>query len=190
MQVPTFGCFLVEGSGNPNSPEFADYIQVLYALSYGVKMAPKSGTAPAGYVDYRLYPLEGVWTLTEEGIAAYEGRLNKDHLAFRLSIRQPDFVTPAYAAEVIESVKKKKKLPLLDSARFDLVEDGTCVQMLHLGSYDNEPASFEKMEAYCAAHGLVRRDKTHREIYLSDARKTAPEKLRTILRIWVRKEEA
>jgi len=100
-------------------------------------------------------------------------------------IRQPDFVTAEYAAEIIEKTKKKKKHPLLDVVKFETIEDGVCVQMLHLGSFDNEPRSFADMEAFAESQGLKRKSKIHREIYLSDARKTQSDKLKTILRFQV-----
>jgi len=111
--------------------------------------------------------------------------LDKDALVFNLMIRQPDFVTNAYASDVIEQVKKKKPHSLLDKVRFETIDEENCVQLLHLGSYDNEAQSFATMEAFAESEGLVRKYKTHREIYLSDARKTVTEKLKTILRFQV-----
>jgi hypothetical protein len=97
-------------------------------------------------------------------------------------IRQPDFVTPELAAEVVEKTKRKKPSAALERAVFRTWEDGLCVQMLHVGPYDAEPASFARMEEFLAREGLVRVGHTHREIYLSDPGRTAPEKLRTVLR--------
>ncbi|MDC7224639.1 MAG: GyrI-like domain-containing protein [Spirochaetales bacterium] len=185
VRVPEMGFFCVEGAGNPNGEAFGEYIQALYSLAYGVRMSGKGGTAPEGFFEYTVYPLEGVWGLTEKGRAEYDGSLNKDELAFTLMIRQPDFVTADYAAELCERTKKKKPHPLLEKVRFERREEGRCVQMLHLGPYDEEPASFERMEEFCRAEGLVRQGKVHREIYLSDVRKTAPEKLKTVLRFSV-----
>jgi len=183
--VPKFKFFTIKGQGNPNDPSFGHYIEVLYALSYSVKMSPKSGLEPLGYFDYTVYPLEGVWDLSDEGIKNWNGTLDKDQLVFHLMIRQPDFVTAEYAAETIARVQQKKALPLLAQARFEEIEEGRCVQMLHNGSYDNEPASFAQMQTFASDNGLQRKFHTHREIYLSDARKTAPEKLKTILRFQV-----
>ena len=180
--VPRLNFFTVQGEGNPNDAFFAEYIGVLYALSYGVKMSPKRGAAPTGYFEYAIYPLEGVWDLSEEGRARYDGTLDKNALVFTLMIRQPDFVDAAFAAETVAWVRKKKPHRLLDAVRFESIEEGKCVQMLHAGSYDDEPPSFRAMEAYAAAQGLRRRSLTHREIYLTDARKTESAKLRTVLR--------
>ena len=182
VHIPAMNFFSIRGEGNPNNPEFGEYISVLYALSYGVKMSPKQGFAPENYFDYCIYPLEGVWDLKEEARVKSMDKLDKDALVFKLMIRQPEFVTPEFAAKVIESISKKKALPLLEQVKFETIVEGDCIQMLHTGSYDDEPASFARMEAFAKAKGLNRKSKIHREIYLSDARKTAPEKLKTILR--------
>lgn len=185
ISIPAMNFFSIRGEGNPNSPEFGEYISVLYALSYGVKMSPRQGFAPDGYFEYSIYPLEGVWDLKEEARAKSMEILDKDELIFNLMIRQPEFVTPEFAAEVIERVAKKKPHPLLSNVNFETITEGNCVQMLHTGSFDDEPASFARMEAYAESNGLNRKSKIHREIYLSDARKTTPEKLKTILRFTV-----
>jgi len=183
--VPPMRFFSIRGEGNPNDSFFSDYIGVLYALSYAVKMSPKSGTAPDNYSDYSIYPLEGIWDINDKVGNGTTERLSKDALIFNLMIRQPEFVTADFAAGIIEQVKKKKSLPLLDKVKFESFVDGNCVQMLHIGMYDNEPQSFAGMEAFAESQGLVRRNKTHREIYLSDARKTQPDSLKTILRFQV-----
>jgi len=100
-------------------------------------------------------------------------------------IRQPDFVTPDYAMQTIERTMKKKPHPLLEKVAFEEVEDGRCIQMMHLGSFDNEPESFRLMEQFAIDNNLKRKGHTHREIYMSDFRRTAPEKLKTVLRFWV-----
>ena len=183
--VPPMNFFSIRGEGNPNDPFFADYIGVLYSLSYAVKMSPKSGTAPENYSEYSIYPLEGVWDFNDKAGIGTTERMDKDALIFNLMIRQPEFVTADFAAGIIEQVKKKKSLPLLDKVKFESFVDGNCVQMLHIGMYDNEPQSFAGMEVFAESQGLVRRNRTHREIYLSDARKTQPDSLKTILRFQV-----
>jgi len=185
VEVPEFGFFAISGTGNPNGPDFTVRVETLYALSYAVKMSPKKGKAPAGYFDYAVYPLEGAWGLTEKGIRDWNGNLDKDELRYELMIRQPDFVTPEYAAAIIAEVGAKKPGLPIGNARFERFREGPCVQMLHVGPYDAEPTSFAAMEGFCAASGLTRQSKNHREIYLSDARKTAPDKLRTVLRFRV-----
>ena len=184
VDVPRMKFFTLSGTGNPNDEFFADYIGVLYSLSYAVRMSPKSGTAPAGYYEYTVYPLEGVWDLTDEGRydIGTSGELDKDELVFNLMIRQPDFVTADYAEKVVERTKNKKPHRLLERIRFESIEEGRCVQMLHAGAYDDEPASFRLMDAFCTENGIHRKEKTHREIYLSDPRKTEAAKLRTVLR--------
>lgn len=180
--LPEFRFFTLKGAGNPNDAFFAEYIGVLYSLSYAVKMSRRQGIAPEGYYEYSVFPLEGVWDIKEEARAAYQGRIDKDTLVFTLMIRQPDFVTPYFAQSILNHVAAKKPHPLLSEVQFESITEGPCVQMLHTGSYDSEPASFAAMEAFAEAEGLVRSSKLHREIYLSDARRVAPEKLKTVLR--------
>jgi len=187
ITVPAFKYYTIEGQGNPNDDKFPDYIAALYSLSYGIKMSPKKGYAPYSYTEYTVYPLEGVWDINEKAKVNYSGVLDKDILVFKLMIRQPDFVDASFANFIIEEIKKKKPHPLLDQVKFEIIEEGPCVQMMHVGSYDNEPRSFKTMEAFADKEGLVRKSKVHREIYLSDARKVIPEKLKTILRFKVNK---
>lgn len=182
VHIPPFNFFTLHGKGNPNDDFFADYISVLYSLAYGVKMSPKSGTEPKGYFDYSVYPLEGVWDIDEYVRKTYNGILDKNSLVFTLMIRQPEFVTVDFANEILEKTKKKKPHQLLDIVKFETIEEGKCVQMLHNGSFDSEPASFKLMEQFAATNNVKRKSLIHREIYLSDARKTAPEKLKTVLR--------
>lgn len=188
IKVPSFNFFSIRGQGNPNNPFFADYIGVLYSLAYAVKMSPKANIAPPNYFEYTVYPLEGIWGITEEAKKKYTGKLDKDSLVFNLMIRQPDFVNKQFATEIIERTKKKKPHPLLERVEFGSIEDGECVQMLHLGSYDNEPESFKQMEQFCLKNNRTRESKIHREIYLSDARKVESSKLKTVLRFKVKKE--
>lgn len=182
IRVPSFSFFSIRGQGNPNDKFFAEYIGVLYSLAYAVKMSPKRGLSPANYFEYTVYPLEGVWDISEEAKKNSSSSFDKSTLVFNLMIRQPAFVTGDFAAEIIKFTKKKKPHPLLENVAFNPVEEGECVQMMHVGSYDDEPASFKKMEEFCLANNFTRESKIHREIYLSDARKVSPEKLKTILR--------
>jgi hypothetical protein len=186
IDVPAFNFFIIQGSGNPNDEGFAEYIQVLYALSYAVKMSPRKGLAPEGYYDYTLYPLEGIWDISEKARINPSDYFDKNELVFRLMIRQPVFVTPKYALQTIERVKKSKPHTLLNEVSFECIQDGPCIHMLHLGSYDNEPESFKRMEAFASKNNCMRISMTHREIYLSDARKTVPEKRKTVLRFQVK----
>lgn len=186
IEVPEFNFFVIRGRGNPNDDFFAEYVSALYAVSYAVRMSYKTDNPLPNYYNYTVYPLEGVWSLTEEA-QLIEGKLDKSKLVFDLMIRQPDFVTEIFVPDIIARTKKKKPNPLLDKIEFKTITEGDCVQMLHKGSYDNEPASFAVMEKYCAENGLKRSTKDHREIYLSDPRKTETDKLKTVLRFQVDK---
>ncbi len=178
----------VRGAGDPNGADFGMRVELLYALSYAIRMMPKSGYTPAGFDEYAVYPLEGLWDLAD----AAKGRptFSKDELVYAAMIRQPAFVTADVFARAKDIVRRKKHLALLEQASLEIFEDGLSVQMMHLGPYDAEPASFAKMDAFIAASGLEPRTLVHREIYLSDACRTAPEKMRTILRRMVRPAQA
>ncbi|MDF2865358.1 MAG: hypothetical protein K0R72_167 [Clostridia bacterium] len=183
VTLPKQKFITITGSGNPNSEEFAEKVGILYSLAYAVKMMPKQGYTPEGYIDYTVYPLEGLWDLTQEGRKSTV--FNKNELVYKIMIRQPDFVTLDVFNRAIDKVKKKNNNPLLDIAEFETIEDGLSVQMLHIGSYDNEPASFQKMKDFIKENNLKIKTLRHREIYISDARKTEPSKLKTILRYTV-----
>lgn len=184
VTVPEQNFFMINGKGNPNNEEFAEKIGVLYSLAYAIRMMPKQGYTPEGYFEYTVYPLEGIWDLTEEGRKL--DTLNKDELLYTIMIRQPDFVTKDIADKAFENVRKKKPHPLLNDVTFGTIEDGLSVQMLHVGSYDNEPQSFELMKEFIEKNNLERVFLQHREIYLSDARKVEPEKFKTVLRYMVK----
>lgn len=190
IQIPEFGFFTINGEGNPNSDFFAEYIEVLYSLSYAIKMSPKKGLHAKGYFDYTVYPLEGVWDISEEAKKSFDGKIDKNDLVFKLMIRQPAFVDEEYALTVVGQVKKNKPHELLNRVKFEKITEGDCVQMLHIGSYDDEPASFHIMEDYAEKENLQRISKVHREIYLSDVRKVEPEKLKTVLRFAVENKMA
>lgn len=186
VDIPNYAFLTIKGAGNPNSPAFGDYITALYSLSYAIKMTLKKiEQPPVGYYDYTVYPLEGVWDITEEARKSYTGTINKDDLVFELMIRQPDFVTSNFFQEMLTQTKNKKPSSFLDQVHFQKIEEGKCVQMLHIGPYEKEAASFEQMEAFATQNQWHRRSKIHREIYLSDFRKVAPEKLKTVLRFSV-----
>jgi hypothetical protein len=188
--VPECGFFVVAGKGDPNQPEFGTAVGALYALSYGVKFLPKKGPAPAGYHAFSVYPLEGVWDLEpfarDRVDEAGHAMLDKSALVYEAMIRQPDFVTPGLAAQMLERTAARIPAELRGRIRFERRAEGHCVQMMHLGPYDAEPASFDRIAAFCAAQGLVRTSGRHREIYLSDPGRTAPDRMRTVLRVQVR----
>lgn len=185
IEIPEYKFLTIEGEGNPNSEFFSEYIGALYAVSYGIKMGFKKGTVPKGYFDYTVYPLEGVWDINEEAKKTYTGTIDKDDLVFKLMIRQPDFVDDELGQHMINQTKKKKPHVLLEKVKFEKITEGKCIQMMHLGSYDNEPESFKVMEEFADKENLYRPSKVHREIYLSDFRKVPAEKLKTVLRFKV-----
>ncbi|WP_404664906.1 GyrI-like domain-containing protein [Peribacillus frigoritolerans] len=176
VSIPEQKFFMIKGKGNPNEHEFSERIGVLYSLAYAVRMMPKQGYTPAGYFEYTVYPLEGIWDLTEEGKKL--DTLNKNELLYTIMIRQPDFVTKDIVDRAFEHVEKKKPHPFLNDVRFATFQDGLSVQMLHVGPYDDEPQSFKVMNEFIKNNNLEKTSLQHREIYLSDFRKVEPPKLR------------
>lgn len=191
IDVPVMNYLSISGTGGPGSEEFTECVGALYALSYGLKMTLKKDPIIDGHYDYTVFPLEGIWDLSEEGRQLYRDGVEaidlKVHMTYTVMIRQPDFITPEVFETIRAMVLKKKKVsPRVNQVAFGPISEGKAVQMLHVGSYDDEPASFDLMEAYAKEMGLERVDKTHKEIYLSDPSKVAVQKLKTTLRFWVK----
>lgn len=186
IEVPQMNYFMLDGKGNPNGTEFAEVIEALYAVSYAVRMSHKSDLVPEGYYEYTVFPLEGIWDLEKD--ARGKEILDKEKLVYTLMIRQPDFLTIQLASDIVERVKKKKSNKLINHIRFESLSEGLNLQMMHIGSYDDEPESFKIMEEFCTENGYERIDKRHKEIYISDFRKTQKDKLKTVLRFKIRKK--
>ncbi len=195
INVPNMKFIWVVGKGNPNSEngEYQEALQLLYALSFTIKMSKMGTHKIEGYFDYVMPPLEGFWWNEGEKNVDYE---NKEQFMWISLIRQPEFVTEEVFDWACKEVKSKKGL-IIEKAEFGEIKEGLCVQMMHIGSYDNEPKTLEKIQKYIENNGLkndigsienelVRR---HHEIYLSDPRRTKPENLKTVIRIPVKKEK-
>ncbi|TFG83695.1 MAG: hypothetical protein E4G74_00815 [Erysipelotrichales bacterium] len=184
ISIPTYNYISIHGKGNPNSADFQHRVETLFGLAYGIKMAPRKGIVINNYVDYTVYPLEGIWDYSPEAIE--HGLRDKEHLVYTLMIRQPSFINEKLFNQVVTLKKFSDPDDFLDLVEFIEHTDGLCVQMMHVGSFDNEPASFAKIEEFIEQHHLTREDKRHREIYLSDFRTTAVAKLQTVLRVFVK----
>lgn len=187
IDIPSYNYITIEGEGNPNSEDFGLSVGSLYAISYAIKMNLKKE-----FFDYTVYPLEGIWSFNEEGKRLYqEGKSIvdlKDYLTYKVMIRQPEFVTKELFQTYQKLAYSKKKNEKILDVRLEQIEEGLSCQMLHIGSYDGEPASFKHMEEVCEQLGYQRIGKNHKEIYLSDPSKVAPEKLKTTLRFRVVKK--
>ena len=183
VDVPEISFAIIDGEGDPNGEEFSLATAALYSFSYAVKMSYKSKEVPQGFYDYTVFPLEGVWDLLDKT----KSKRDKSNYAYSIMIRQPDFLTKELFERFISETKKKKPNVYLDKIRYDTINEGLCCQMIHLGSYDDEPASFEIMRRFCIDNGYERSSHRHREIYLSDPRKTEMGKLKTVLRFNVNK---
>lgn len=183
IDVPEMIFFAVEGAGDPNKcREYKEAMEILYGLSFTVKMSKMNNTQPEGYFEYVVPPLEGLWYQESTNGIDYS---RKDDFHWISMIRQPEFVTE----EVFETAKAvlSKKKPSLDISKARLMRytEGLCVQLMHTGPYDDEPASIAKLERFAEENGYAEDFETeryHHEIYLSDPRKCAPERLRTVIR--------
>lgn len=188
VHVPKMNFVAVRGNGNPNEEDgqYKAALNVLYAISYGIKMSKKSNYKIEGYFDYVVPPLEGFWW--QDGIVGIDYS-HKESFNWISVIRLPDFVTQKDFEWARDSVQKKKKLDCSSAELFSL-EEGDCVQVMHLGSYDEEPATIKMMDEYALLKGYevdFSESRLHHEIYLSDPRKVSGEKLRTVIRHPVRK---
>ncbi|KNF08977.1 hypothetical protein CLPU_4c00230 [Gottschalkia purinilytica] len=181
VNVPEMNFIMVSGKGDPNSEVFQQAVELLYGLSFTIKMSKMKGNQPEGYFEYVMPPLEGLWWI-EDGEFSFRER---DNWVWAIMIRQPEFVTDSVFQWACNEYKRKKGVIDLSKVSFETYNEGLCVQAMHRGSYKNEPETVEKMKAFMVENNLEERlmdGGKHHEIYLSDPRKTLPEKLRTIIR--------
>ena len=188
VTVPRANYIAVRGQGNPNEEggAYQSAVSILYAVAYTLKMSYKTDHRMDGFFEYVVPPLEGFWW--QDGVDGVDYG-NKDAFHWISVIRLPDFVTKADFDWAVEAATKKKKLDC-SAAEFLTVDEGLCVQIMHTGPFDNEPATVARMDAYLAENGYkndMSDTRLHHEIYLSDARKVAPEKWKTVIRHPIRK---
>ncbi|MEE0155039.1 MAG: GyrI-like domain-containing protein [Agathobaculum butyriciproducens] len=188
VEVPPMNYIAVRGTGDPNEDDgaYQQAISVLYAVAYTLKMSYKTDYKIAGFFEYVVPPLEGFWWQDDVDGVNYA---DKSGFHWISVIRLPDFVTKSDFDWAVQAAAKKKQLDC-SSAEFLTIEEGLCVQMMHVGSYDDEPASVALMDDYLTENGYVNdltAERLHHEIYLSDPRKTAPEKRKTVLRHPIKK---
>lgn len=175
VDVPPRPYLMIDGTGDPNTGQaYADAVATLYPMAYGLRKAIKDGTGNA----YTVMPLEGLWWVDDMAGFTIE---DKSDWQWTAMICQPDLVTAAMAAEVIATVTAKKELPSGRLARVETYGDGRAAQILHRGPYAEEAPTIERLHRFIEAEGYRRTGK-HHEIYLTDPRKSAPEKNRTIIR--------
>ncbi|MBP3625768.1 MAG: GyrI-like domain-containing protein [Peptococcaceae bacterium] len=188
VTVPKANYIAVRGKGNPNEADgaYQQAMNVLYSVAYTLKMSYKTDYKIEGFFEYVVPPLEGFWW--QEGIAGVD-YTNKDVFQWISVIRLPDFITEKDFNWAVETAAKKKKLDC-SSAEFLTIDEGLCVQIMHIGAYDNEPETVAVMDSFLEENGYVNdfsEIRIHHEIYLSDPRRTAPEKLKTVIRHPIRK---
>ncbi len=176
VDVPAMNFLMIDGAGDPNgSKAFQEAVEALFSLSYTIKFAVKKG--PSG-IDYAVMPLEGLWWM--EGPGGFDPA-RKDLWKWTAMIAQPDAVTRDLFRAAAAQAAEKKELPALSRIRFEAFAEGQAAQILHIGPYAAEGPTIEKVHRFAADNGFRLRGK-HHEIYLSDLRRTAPEKLKTVVR--------
>ena len=188
VDVPEMNFLAVRGSGNPNEEggAYKASIGLLYTIAFTIKMSKKGSHEIEGYFDYVVPPLEGFWW--QEGVKGVD-LTSKETFRWISVIRLPDFVRREDVAWAISEAGRKKQEDF-SKVEFLTIREGLCVQCMHVGSYDQEPETIEKMDQYLLDHGYVEdfsEERLHHEIYLSDARRVAPERWRTVIRHPVRK---
>ena len=188
VKIPKMNYLAVRGKGNPNDPEgeYIKSIQLLYGIAYTLKMSYKSDYKIEGFFEYVVPPLEGFWWQDDVESVDYT---SKSAFSWISVIRLPDFISKADFDWAVETATKKKKLDC-SSAEYLTIDEGLCVQIMHIGSFDNEPATVALMDTYLEQNGYVNdinKDRLHHEIYMSDARKVAPEKWKTVIRHPIKK---
>ena len=190
VTVPPMNYIAVRGTGDPNEERgaYKTAIAVLYAVSYTIKMSKLGDHRIDGYYDFVVPPLEGFWW--QDGVQGVD-YTSKSSFHWISVIRLPDFVTQEDFDWAVAEATRKKKLDC-SIAEFMTIDEGKCVQIMHIGPYDDEPATVAVMDQYLAANGYENDfslTRMHHEIYLSDARKIAPEKWKTVIRHPVKKAD-
>jgi hypothetical protein len=175
LNVPKLQYLMIDGSGDPNTAQtFKDAMSALYSTAYTLKFALKKSEG----IEYPVMPMEGLWWTEDITQFSHEDKAN---WLWTIMILQPDFVTEAAFEQARADAQKKKGLRALDDLHLASYAEGLSAQIMHLGSYDDEPTTLAKLDTVIEANGCVKSGK-HHEIYLSDPTRTTPEKLRTIIR--------
>lgn len=190
VTVPKMNYIAVKGCGDPNKEdgEYKNSISILYALAFTIKMSKLTDYRIEGYFDYVVPPLEGFWW--QQGVMQIDYS-RKDAFQWISVIRLPDFVSEKDFNWAKQQVKAKKGIDC-SNAQFLTIEEGLCVQIMHIGSYDDEPETITLMDKFIKENGYINdfsNTRMHHEIYLSDARRVAPEKLKTVIRHPIRKKD-
>ena len=191
LDVCTQNFIMIDGKGNPNDEEFSEKVSALFSLAYAIKMDYKKSHHVKDtdeIADYVVYPLEGIWKVSQDNSTKNNcyNEFDKNNLEYTIMIRQPDFITEDDFKSAADKVAKKKPNVFYKDIYFDSMNDGDSVNILHVGSYDDENSSFEKMDLFCKENGLTRKYDWHREIYLNNSNRTEESKLKTILRYCIK----
>ena len=182
VEVPEMQFLMVDGHGDPNvAQEYVDAVEALYAAAYKIKFMSKKELGK----DYVVPPLEGLWWA--EDMQTFTTKLDKSAWDWTMMIMQPQWITEGFFEQARAVVQKQKSLPALTRLRLETYYEGLSVQVLHIGSYDDEGPTLQRMHSEFIPHNGLEMVGVHHEIYLSDPRKVVPEKLKTVLRQPVRK---
>ena len=175
VEIPTFNFLMIDGEGDPNtSPEYAEAVEALFAVSYTAKFMVKKGTQQ---LDYAVMPLEGLWWADDMSAFIAD---NKATWKWTMMIMQPSFVENEVLGTAIDEVRKKKNLLSIDKLRLEAFSEGRCAQVLHIGPFSEEGPTIQRVHEFISARtGITGK---HHEIYLSDIRRAKPEKWKTIIR--------
>jgi hypothetical protein len=176
VEVPKLNYLMIDGEGDPNtSTAYQTAVEALFVLSYSIKFMAKKGTQE---IDYGVMPLEGLWWVDDLSSFSVE---DKSNWKWTMMIMQPDFITHEMIDTAIEEASRKKKLSALRKVRFASLSEGRCAQIMHIGPFSTEGPTVELLHAFISDAGYKPNGK-HHEIYLSDIRKAAPEKWKTVIR--------
>ena len=178
VDVPKMNFLTVDGHGDPNSSqEFQSAMQALYGVAFTLKFYFKKKEKPGNYFEFVVPPLEGLWW----GEGKNFDMRKKDEWNWKIMIMQPSFITKAMVGDAIGQARQKKDSPAIDRVRFEQFHEGLCAQTMHIGPYSAEEGTITRVHEFIKENGYKFRDK-HHEIYMSDPRKVAPEKMKTVVR--------
>ncbi len=175
VTVPIMDFLMIDGSGDPNTAqEYKDSIEALFAASYALKFMVKKEKQ----IDYSVLPLEGLWWTNDKTLFHVE---NKDSWQWTSMIMQPEYVTAGLVSKALDQVEKKKNPPALSKIRFESFQEGLSAQIMHIGPYSAEGPTIDRLRTFIKEKGYEVKGK-HHEIYLSDPRRSAPDKMKTVIR--------
>ena len=198
-EIPEMKFVSVQGYGDPNEENGAyhDALQLLYGISFTIKMSPKNAVNIDGYFPYTVPPLEGLWWMLDQSMPNFDSTSTKKDFQWISMIRLPEFVTEDVFHWACEQFQKKHPEVDISKASYMVLHEGLCAQMMHLGSYDQEAITIQQLHTFIQQQGYVcdydgfystNQHRRHHEIYLSDPRRSKPENLKTVIRLPIKRK--